>query len=113
MVIVKIATEVVKRGVTYGSRFARSDKVAWNKLYTGFPKYVKKGTREGFLVGSTIGGLISGSNLNDDGTPSDSAVPKKFRKKTSKFNKTYNRFRRSPYRSRCKSNAYCDCRRKR
>ncbi len=60
MVLGKVATEAVKIAITYGGRFARYDKAAWNKLYTGFPKYVKKGTREGFIAGSSIGGFISG-----------------------------------------------------
>ncbi len=88
MVLGKIATEAVKIGVTYGSRFVRLDKHAWNKLYTGFPKYVKKGTREGFLVGSTLGGLAKGLYAPD--TPGNDAVPQQ----------RYESPTRSPYKTR-------------
>ncbi len=108
LVLAKVAVEVTKRAITYGSRFARSDKAAWNKLYTGFPKYVKKGTRQGFIVGSSIGGLIKGTtDLSDNGLPRDSAIPSKFSKYPSgKQYQAYNRYSRSTYGRRKKCKCY-------
>ncbi len=98
MVLAKIVTEAVKVAVTYGGRFARYDKLAWNKLYTGFPKYVKKGTREGFIVGSSIGGLIQGASFNNDSAePSGNAVPQKSKARPYSKRKTRDRYGRSPY----------------
>ncbi len=104
MVIAKIGLEVIKRGVAAGGRFARYDKAAWNKLYTGFPKYVKKGTREGFIAGSSIGGLLSGAtNLNDDGVDHGDGFQKKNgRPKTRKSYQTRSGYQRSTKRRRCK-----------
>ncbi len=103
MVLGKTITKIVEIGATYGSRIARSDKVAWNKLYSGFPRYVKKGTREGFLIGSSVGGLIQGAtDLNPDGTNNDNGFQKKKQRfKTRKQSQAYHRRRRYTPRDRC------------
>jgi len=110
MVLAKIVTEAVKIGITHGTRFARYDKQAWNKLYTGFPKYVKKGTREGFIAGSSVGGLVKGLT-SDDGTGIDNALPKKHVRKTYPKRKTRSGRRRftNRYGGKCPP---CNCRRK-
>ncbi len=105
MVLAKVATEIIKRGITHGSRIARYDKAAWNKLYTGFPKYVKKGTREGFIVGSTLGSLIQGTidlsnqGQQDTGTNPDGIPQKtKFRKRSPQLQA----YRRQSRKSKCR-----------
>ncbi len=114
MVLAKIATEVAKRGITYGTRFYRSDKQAWNKLYAGFPRYVKKGTREGFLVGSTIGGLLSGSLNNEDQSVNPDAFQKNGQRPTSsKQYQTHYRYRGRSKRRSGKRQCYCNGRPKR
>ncbi len=106
MVIAKVGFEVIKRGIAASGRFARYDKAAWNKLYTGFPKYVKKGTREGFIAGTSIGGFLSGVNdINDDGTDHGDAFQKKnVRPKTRQSYKERNRRFGTASRRRCKCN---------
>ncbi len=110
MVAGKLFSEGVKIAVTYGGRFARYDKAAWNKLYTGFPKYVKKGTREGFIAGSSVGGLVKGlisdnveETYNGQIQPYVKSPPYKFSKARSgfKYNRSrYNKY--NPYKSRCR-----------
>ncbi len=53
----------------------------------------------------TYGGLISDiikGSINDDGTPNGNAVPKKFIRKSNKFNQTRYRRGRSSFRKYCK-----------
>ncbi len=114
MVLAKIGLEVIKRAVTYGSRLAKYDEFAWNKLYTGVPKHVRQGTRHGFIAGSTIGGLLSGAtDLSDDGNIRTDAIPKRQRPKSNKQYKTYNRYRGGTYRNAGKFKHTCKCRPKR
>ncbi len=110
MVLARIATEVAKRVVTHGTRFVRSDKVAWNKLYSGFPRYVKKGTREGFLVGSTVGGLLSGftqNDINDGLTDTGNGVPSKIKSKPYQQRKAYSGYGRRSSVQRFKQQCRC------
>ncbi len=111
MVIGKLVTEAVKVAVVHGTRLARYDKFAWNKLYTGLPQHVRKGTKHGFDYGIPIGGLLSGvTDLSDDGSLEDNgSIPTK--SPTNQFNKTrhrrrgysakFGRFQRDPHNCRC------------
>ncbi len=92
--VANIASTVIKRGLTYGAFVVKNDKSAWNKLYSGFPKYVKKGTREGFIAGSAIGTFIA----DDDGTEQDGSFSKPELSKTNNYYKT----RRRPTRRSCR-----------
>ncbi len=112
MVIAKVGLEIIKRVVTHGSRLARYDEFAWNKLYTGLPRHVKKGTRHGFIAGSTIGGLLSGvTDLSDDGTGTNNGFPSKRSQPYTK-RQTYSGRGRNNYRSKRFGNGFhkgCKC----
>ncbi len=113
MVLGRVLIKGAEIGIKYGTRFVKSDKVAWNKLYTGFPNYVKKGTRQGFIVGSSVGGLLSGvTDLSDNGVTDINGVQKRPKSYPNKQNQARNRYGRgsnSRYSGRYTNRRHCDC----
>ncbi len=90
MVVGIIAKELFKAGAKAFSRYYRAEGKAFNRLYTGFPraKTIGRGVRHGLTVGS-----ITGSLINDDGTPeSNNGIPQRPRSKTNRQYKTRRRF---------------------
>ncbi len=65
MVIAIVAKEIVKTALSYGAKYFKYEKSAFDKLYKGFPPGVAPGVRHGLAVGSAIGSYITGKDLSD------------------------------------------------